>query len=141
MHKIEQMLTSIEVAEMVEKEHNMLLRDIRRYVEQLRQSNIAQSDFFIESIYINSQNKTMPCYKVTKKGCEFIGNKLTGVKGTRFTALYINRFHEMQNMLQERSCSRKDRREESGNHRIIAKWNCNRGGISILFIWQEHLRF
>ena len=38
-------LDSREVAEMVGKEHNMLLRDIRRYVEQLGQSKIAQSDF------------------------------------------------------------------------------------------------
>lgn len=92
-------ITSLEVAEMVGKDHNMLLRDIRRYMEQLGQSKIAQSDFFIESAYQNSQNKTMPCYNVTKKGCEFIANKLTGVKGTEFTAKYINRFHDMENQL------------------------------------------
>ncbi len=38
----------------------------------------------------------MPCYLVTKKGCEFIAHKLTGQKGTEFTARYINRFHEME---------------------------------------------
>jgi len=31
---------------------------------------IGQSDFFTESNYKNSQNKTMPCYKVTKKGAK-----------------------------------------------------------------------
>ena len=72
-------LDSREVAEMVGKEHNMLLRDIRRYVEQLGQSKIAQSDFFKESTYKNKQNKEQPCYLVTKKGCEFIAHKLTGV--------------------------------------------------------------
>ena len=41
---IEQKLTSMEVAEMVEKDHSMLLRDIRRYVQQLGQSKIAQSE-------------------------------------------------------------------------------------------------
>jgi len=91
----------MEVAEMVEKDHNMLLRDIRRYEEQLRQSKIAQSDFFTESTYQNSQNKTMPCYLVTKKGCEFIAHKLTGVKGTEFTAKYINRFHDMEEVIQK----------------------------------------
>ena len=79
-------LDSREVAEMVGKEHNMLLRDIRRYAEQLGQSKIAQSDFFKESTYKNKQNKEQPCYLVTKKGCEFIAHKLTGVKGTEFTA-------------------------------------------------------
>lgn len=92
-------ITSLEVAEMVGKEHKELLRDIRRYCEQLGQSKIAQSAFFTESIYRNSQNKEQPCYLVTKKGCEFIANKLTGVKGTAFTAKYINRFHEMEDQL------------------------------------------
>lgn len=93
-------IDSREVAEMVGKDHNMLLRDIRRYCEQLGQSKIAQSDFFDESTYQNSQNKTMPCYLVTKKGCEFIAHKLTGTKGTEFTAKYINRFHEMEEEIQ-----------------------------------------
>lgn len=93
-------IDSREVAEMVGKEHNMLLRDIRRYVEQLGQSKIAQSDFFKESTYKNKQNKEQPCYLVTKKGCEFIAHKLTGIKGTEFTAKYINRFHEMEDVIQ-----------------------------------------
>lgn len=33
-------------------------------------------------------------------GCEFIAHKLTGVKGTEFTAKYINRFHEMEDTIQ-----------------------------------------
>lgn len=78
---------------------NLFFRDIRRYVNQLGQSKIAQSDFFTESTYRNRQNKEMPCYRITKKGCEFIAHKLTGTKGTAFTARYINRFHEMQEIL------------------------------------------
>ena len=94
-----QTITSMEVAEMVGKAHNELLKDIRRYYEQLGQGKIPQSDFFTESTYQNSQNKTMPCYNVTKKGCEFIAHKMTGVKGTEFTARYINRFHEMESII------------------------------------------
>ena len=84
---------------MVGKQHNELLKDIRRYAEQLGEGKIPQSDFFTESTYVNSQNKKMPCYQVTKKGCEFIAHKLTGVKGTEFTAKYINRFHEMEDAI------------------------------------------
>ena len=84
---------------MVRKGHKELLRDIRRYCEQLGESKIALTDFFTESTYITEQNKTMPCYLVTKKGCEFIAHKLTGTKGTEFTARYINRFHEMEEEL------------------------------------------
>lgn len=43
---------------------------MRNYVAELGQGKISQSDFFTESTYKNRQNKTMPCYNVTKKGCE-----------------------------------------------------------------------
>lgn len=99
MNHIEQILTSNEVAEMIGKGHKELLRDIRRYSEQLGESKIALSDFFEESSYKTAQNKSMPCYNITKKGCEFIAHKMTGVKGTEFTARYINRFHEMEEQL------------------------------------------
>ena len=89
-------ITSMEVAQMVGKKHYDLLKDIRRYAEQLGEGKISVSDFFTESTYVTEQNKTMPCYLVTKKGCEFIAHKLTGQKGTEFTARYINRFHEME---------------------------------------------
>ena len=99
MNKLEQTLDSREVAEMVEKEHSKLLKDIRRYIEQFGEAKIGFTDFFRESTYKTGQNKELPCYLITKKGCEFIANKLTGTKGTIFTARYINRFHEMQDIL------------------------------------------
>jgi Rha family phage regulatory protein len=99
----EKTISSLEVAEMVGKEHKELLRDIRRYCEQLGESKIALTDFFTESTYRTNQNKELPCYMVTKKGCEFIAHKLTGVKGTKFTALYINRFHEMEDYIKKES--------------------------------------
>lgn len=94
-------ICSTEVAEMIEVEHSKLLRSIRNYSDYLGQANIGQSDFFLESTYLNSQNKEQPCYQVTKKGCEMIANKLTGQKGVVFTAKYIERFHEMQDYIIE----------------------------------------
>lgn len=99
MSKIGQVLTSIEVAQMVGKDHSKLLRDIRKYSEQLAEAKIGLGDFFSESTYLDSNNQSRPCYLVTKKGCEFIAHKLTGQKGTEFTARYINRFHEMEHEL------------------------------------------
>ncbi len=89
-------ITSMEVAGMVGKEHGKLLKDIRRYTEQLAEAKIGLGDFFTESTYKDANNQKRPCYLVTKKGCEFIAHKLTGQKGTEFTARYINRFHEME---------------------------------------------
>lgn len=99
-------LDSREVAEMIGKDHKDLLRDIRRYCEQLGESKIALSDFFAESTYVTEQNKTMPCYMVTKKGCEFISHKLTGRKGAEFTAQYINRFHKMEEAIEQNTIDR-----------------------------------
>ena len=59
-------LSSREVAEMVGKDHNKLMRDIRVYIEQLGESKIGRTDFFKESTYRTSQNKEQPCYLVTK---------------------------------------------------------------------------
>lgn len=101
-------LDSREVAEMVEKNHKDLLRDIRTYtseMEEIGERNFAPSsklpkinpsDFFIPSTYTSEQGKELPCFLVTKKGCEFIANKLTGEKGTKFTALYVTRFNIME---------------------------------------------
>ncbi len=107
MQNIEQILTSLEVAEMIRKNHKDLIRDIKRYIKQIHASNeeseaerkIAPGDFFEESTYKDSNNQARPCYRITKKGCEFIAHKLTGKKGTEFTARYINRFHEMETEL------------------------------------------
>lgn len=96
-------ITSLEVADMVWKEHNKLLRDVREYIDQLDESKIGHTDFFTESEYTDKANRKKPCYLVTKKGCEFIAHKLTGVKGTAFTAKYINRFHEMEDQLKPKA--------------------------------------
>lgn len=89
-------ITSMEVAEMVGKTHNNLMKDIRNYCGQLDEVKIHHSDFFAASSYTDKNERNRPCFAVTKKGCEFIAHKLTGVKGTAFTAKYINRFHEME---------------------------------------------
>lgn len=99
MQTLEQTLDSREVAEMIEKDHSKLLRDLRRYEEQFIEAKIGFNDFFQNSEYKDSIGRTLPCYRITKKGCEFIAHKLTGTKGTIFTARYINRFHEMQDIL------------------------------------------
>lgn len=107
--QIEQTLDSREVAEMLGKRHDNLLADIRGYMEELSLLKIQESDsrlkiepsdFFQESKYIK-RGKEYPCFKITKKGCEFTAHKMTGIKGTEFTARYINRFHDMENTIRE----------------------------------------
>lgn len=107
MKKIGQTISSLEVAEMVGKRHDHLMRDIKKYINEMAapnlgegtESNIASGEFFQESTYKDANNQNRPCYQVTKKGCEFIAHKLTGIKGTEFTAKYINRFHDMEDTI------------------------------------------
>lgn len=94
-----QTLSSLEVAGMVGKQHKNLLADVRGYVEELNELKIQPVDFFREATYKDAKGQKRPCYNITKKGCEFIAHKLTGIKGTEFTARYINRFHEMEQVL------------------------------------------
>jgi Rha family phage regulatory protein len=90
-------LTSIEVAEMVEKNHAHLLRDIRNYIKVISDNpKLDSRNYFIESSYINSQNKEQPMFLITKQGCELVANKMTGEKGILFTAFYVQRFNEME---------------------------------------------
>lgn len=101
MNQIEQTLGSREVAKMIGKEHKNLMRDMRSYVEELAELKIEPGEFFRENTYLDKNKQERPCYDVTKKGCEFIAHKLTGIKGTEFTAKYINRFHDMEDAIMQ----------------------------------------
>ena len=91
---------SREVAEMIGKRHDHLLRDISKYCEIIGSGglpNFGESNFFLQSTYYNSQNKLMPCYLLSKMGCEMVANKLIGEKGILFTAAYVTKFNAMEN--------------------------------------------
>lgn len=101
-------ISSMEVAEMMNKEHYHVIRDIRKYIKYLdfeapedpedisTNNKLNSSNFFIKSHYTDSQGKTQPYYKITKKGVDFLSRRLTGQKGAKFTAKYINRFYELE---------------------------------------------
>ena len=101
-HKLERTITSMEVAGMVEKDHNNTMKDIRRIIDHLGEVKSYQS-YFIESTYVNSQNKELPCFLLTKKGCELYGTRMTGEKGTLFAIEYIERFNEMETTVKQQA--------------------------------------
>lgn len=113
-----QTITTMEIAEMMGMQHKSILRKlegrtekgkhIKGYIEILGENQMVPSEFFIKSSYVNEQNETMPCYKVTKMGCEFLANKFTGEKGVLFTAKYIKRFHEMEEIIRGNTRSVED---------------------------------
>lgn len=92
---------SRQVAEMIGKDHAMLMRSIRNYEEILATAKLQAPDFFIKSSYLDNQGKLRPCYKLTRKGCDMVANKLTGEKGVLFTAEYVTRFEAMEKQLNQ----------------------------------------
>lgn len=118
MKKIEQTLTSMEVAEMIGRGHKELLRSIRLYAKNMEKvaertnapgkenaegesSPRSKEEYFKESTYEDANGQSRPCFNVTKKGCEFIAHKMNGIKGTEFTMRYIDRFHDMEEAISE----------------------------------------
>ena len=116
MKKIEQTLTSMEVAEMIGRGHKELLRSIRLYAKNMEKvaertnapgkenaegesSPGSKEEYFKESTYEDANGQSRPCFNVTKKGCEFIAHKMNGIKGTEFTMRYIDRFHKMEEVI------------------------------------------
>lgn len=91
---------SREVAVMVEKRHTHLLDDIKKYCYVIStQPNFRLSEFFIPSTYQDSTGRTLPCFYLTRKGCDMVANKLTGNKGILFTAAYVSKFEAMEKAL------------------------------------------
>ena len=98
--QVQNTITSLEVAEMVGRNHADVMRDIRNIIAQLGESKIAESTYFISSTYVNTQNKEQPMFSLTKKGCELYSTRMTGAKGTAFAVKYIERFNEMEQVIQ-----------------------------------------
>lgn len=93
----QEVMDSRDVAKMINKTHAHLMRDIARYINDiLTDPKLDSLDFFIESSYEDEKGEVRKCYLLTKQGCEFVANKLTGKKGTIFTATYVGLFNEYQ---------------------------------------------
>lgn len=97
----QQTITSLEVAEMVGRNHKDVMRDIRNIVSQLGERKIAHTPYFLETTYEHEQNgQPYPMFLLTKKGCELYSTRMTGAKGTAFAVAYIERFNEMEQVIQ-----------------------------------------
>lgn len=97
-------IDSREIAEMLGIKHWEVLRKLdgtdktKGIVPVLNDNKIVVVDYFIESSYKDKKGEVRKCYLFTKMGCEFIANKFTGEKGILFTAKYVKRFNEMEQL-------------------------------------------
>lgn len=94
-------LDSRDVAKMIGKQHAHLMRDIAVYIRDMDQNpNLDSDSFFIPSTYQSGTGKNYKCYLLTKQGCEFVANKMTGKKGNQFTAQYVTLFNSMKETIE-----------------------------------------
>lgn len=99
----QQTITSLEVATMVGREHKNVMRDIEKIKGDLGQLNLEHTPYFKYSTYIHQQNnQEYPMYLLTKQGCELYGNRMTGIEGTAFAVKYIERFNEMEQVIENK---------------------------------------
>src|SRR5699024_6749778 len=97
MKQLETTLTSLEVAEMVERRHDQVLRDINTIIIHLSTDHKSVvSNYFLETTYKDSTGRTLSNFLLTKKGCELYATRMTGEKGTQFAVQYIERFNQME---------------------------------------------
>lgn len=116
-------MDSRDVAKMINKRHRDLIRDIRRYIGDMEPSaKLRPADFFIESNYTDPNNQERPCYLLTKQGCEFVANKLTGKKGTIFTATYVGLFNQYQEEHNGKLIGSKDKKPTKDNLEFKREW-------------------
>ncbi|MCT6925860.1 Rha family transcriptional regulator [Metasolibacillus sp.] len=101
MNQLQNNINSLEIAEMVGRRHDQVLRDINTIILHLGSDHKSVGTYFIESEYTDTQGKKRPCYLLTKKGCELYGTRMTGEKGTQFAVKYIERFNEMEQEVQK----------------------------------------
>lgn len=87
---------SLTVAEVFEKAHDKVLRDIRGLgcSDEFRLSN------FGESTYINGQGREMPKYLITEQGFTLLAMGYTGQRAMEFKERYISEFDRMRQQLQ-----------------------------------------
>lgn len=107
MAQIEQTITTLEIAEMMEMKHWQILRKldgtkkVKGIIQILNDNKIVAVDYFIKSAYTDDKGEQRPCYKVTKLGCDFLANKFNGEKGIVFTARYVKRFTDMEKAIKK----------------------------------------
>jgi len=64
----ENIMTSLEIAELTRKEHNKILRDIRDEIEKLEKQGIRAETIFGLGEYLDKNNQKRPMYNLTKEG-------------------------------------------------------------------------
>ena len=100
--------TSLKIAEYFGKNHQHVMRQIRKLIEQISLPNFEESNEFSlsnfgQSDYKNARGKTYPMYKISHDGFALLAMGFTGQKALEWKIQFLNAFREMERQLQERN--------------------------------------
>ena len=94
-------VSSQQIAEKFEKNHQHILRDIREYINL---SNFGQiNNWFYETTYKDDKNRTYPMYLMNKNGFSLVVMGFTTEKAIKWKIDYINAFDAMEQELQDKN--------------------------------------
>ena len=86
--RIQETMSSLEIAQLTSKQHSHVMRDIRTLLEQ----GVAESNFGLGS-YSDANGQNRPCYNLTKKGCLILASGYDAKLRERI----IDRWEELEN--------------------------------------------
>lgn len=89
-------VTSRQIAEDFEKEHNDTKKRIREFIKDMGEIS---HNYFISSEYIDSMNRTQEEYLLTRDGFSLLVMGFTGAKALGWKLKYIEAFNKMERTL------------------------------------------
>ncbi|WP_165206815.1 Rha family transcriptional regulator [Weissella sagaensis] len=93
--------TSLQVAETFGKNHDKILRDVKKQIKKIGSPDVA-NEMFQEKEY-EVRGRTYPMYQMNKDGFTLLVMSYTDDKSMQFKLRYIQAFNEMQKQLDQQS--------------------------------------
>ncbi|WP_369900554.1 Rha family transcriptional regulator [Bacillus manliponensis] len=90
------------MAEVFGKRHDNVLKDIETLVNQSPEN---LGDYFFQTTYTDSRNRTYKKYNLTKDGFTLLVMGFNGKKALQFKLMYINEFNRMEQKLKKAAYS------------------------------------
>lgn len=93
--------TSLQIAEVFEKKHSHIIRDIERLLKELPEDFNGSNFGLVE--YKDAKGELRPMYKLTRDAFTLLAMGFTGKKALAFKLKYIEAFNAMEQQLQQKA--------------------------------------
>lgn len=95
--------TSLKVAEVFEKRHDNIVRDIQKLIKEMASKSnalkIEEVKMFVETTYKDAKGEKRPMYLINRDGFTLLAMGFNGKKALQFKLAYIDAFNKMEQAL------------------------------------------